>query len=72
MLSPSAFLLLLAAGAGASTVPRRALLRAAGGASLAAAPLPSFAFFESAEQLALTSLATVQPKLQGLISEVAE
>ena len=57
----------------AASVPRRAILRTAvGAASLAASPLPSHALFESKEQLALTSLATVQPKLKGLINEVAE
>lgn len=72
---PLALLPLLVACACAHVMPRRALLRtaAAGAASLAATPLqPSFAFFESKEQVALTQLATVQPKLKGLIAEVAE
>ena len=58
-------LIVAASPAASYSLPRRAVLRAAAGASLAASPLPSFAFFESPEQVALTDLATVQPKVRA-------
>lgn len=66
--------LLAAVATSAATVqPRRAVLRSAiAAAAVTALPPPSFAFFESKEQQALTSLATAQPKLKGLIKEVNE
>ena len=65
---------LLAVGSTAARVPRRAVLHSAFSAAAisVAPPAPVLAFFESKEQQALTSIATAQPKLKGLINEVAE
>ena len=56
------------------SLSRRAAI--AGGASAAAAltrpAAPALALFESEQQQALIKLATAQPKLRGLVSEVAE
>ena len=53
-------------------VSRRAVLAGVAGMTIATPALPALALFESQEQQALVRLATAQPKLKGVITEVAE